>query len=332
MAPPIWRVCGPMSIEADTMMQSTNPILIFGEALVDVFEQEAVVGGAPFNVARHLAAFGLRPVMLTRIGDDAHGALIAAEFARFGMTPEGLQIDRERATGRVTVSMNEHGHSFDIPHGQAFDRIDPAQACACLSRIGAPRYVYFGSLIQRAEMSRAALASVLRHSVAPRYLDLNLRPAAGPVPDYRQLLDGVQILKLNEDELQTMLTWYRGKPCEMPAPSVGIQDAGIAALMRTFGIALMVVTLGEAGAAAFEANGVCLVREAGIAAETLVDTVGAGDAFSSVMLAGQVWGWPLAVSLPRANRFAASICGIRGAVPRDLDFYRTATGLWSELE
>lgn len=313
-------------------MQSANPVLIFGEALVDVFEQEAVVGGAPFNVARHLAAFGLRPVMLTRIGADAHGALIAAEFARFGMTTEGLQIDRERATGRVTVSMNAHGHSFDIPRDQAFDRIDAAEASACLSRIDAPRYVYFGSLIQRDAPARAALGALLSHSLAPRYLDLNLRPAAGPVPDYRALLDGVQILKLNEDELQTLLSWYRGKPCAIPAPSVGIQDAGIAALMREFRIALLIVTLGAAGAAAFEANGVCLVHEAGIAVEALVDTVGAGDAFSSVMLAGQMLGWPLALSLHRANRFAASICGIRGAVPGDLDFYRTVTGPWGELE
>ena len=311
-------------------MKQENAILIFGEALVDVFEHEVVIGGAPFNVARHLAAFGLRPVMLTRIGDDAHGALIAEEFRRFGMTTEGVQIDPARPTGYVTVSMSEHGHSFDIPQGQAFDAICSDDASACVARIGAPHYVYFGSLIQRADISRAALAAVLRASAAPRYLDLNLRPAAGPLPDYRQLLGGVDILKLNEDELQVLLSWYYGRQCGMAAPSVGVCNAEIAALMREFGIASTIVTLGGAGAAAFDADGRCLAHEAGIAIDALVDTVGAGDAFSSVMLLGQIRGWPIDISLRRANLFAAAICGIRGAVPRDLAFYEWWVEQWAE--
>jgi fructokinase len=37
---------------------SQQTIAVFGEALVDDFITEQVVGGAPFNVARNLAAFG----------------------------------------------------------------------------------------------------------------------------------------------------------------------------------------------------------------------------------------------------------------------------------
>ena len=53
----------------------------------------------------------------------------------------------------------------------------------------------------------------------------------------------------------------------------------------------------------------------------LVDTVGAGDSFSAVMIAGIIKQWPLQVTLDRALAFAAKICQIRGATTMDKRFY-----------
>ena len=61
---------------------------------------------------------------------------------------------------------------------------------------------------------------------------------------------------------------------------------------------------------------------------TLVDTVGAGDAYASVFLLGQARAWPLALTLARANEFAAAICGVSGAVPADLAFYQPFISRW----
>jgi fructokinase len=61
---------------------------------------------------------------------------------------------------------------------------------------------------------------------------------------------------------------------------------------------------------------------------TLVDTVGAGDAFSAVFLVGRARGWPLAQTLVRANEFAGAVCCIAGAVPSSLDFYRPFIEGW----
>jgi hypothetical protein len=56
---------------------SAATILLFGELLVDCFPDREVVGGAPFNVARHLIGLvggvGVDPVLVTRIGKDARG-------------------------------------------------------------------------------------------------------------------------------------------------------------------------------------------------------------------------------------------------------------------
>jgi len=61
-----------------------------------------------------------------------------------------------------------------------------------------------------------------------------------------------------------------------------------------------------------------------------VDTVGAGDAFSAVVVAGYAQQWPLARSLDAAAQLAAAVCGVRGAVPEDAAFiehWRARLGL-----
>jgi len=54
---------------------------------------------------------------------------------------------------------------------------------------------------------------------------------------------------------------------------------------------------------------------------TVIDTVGAGDAFAAVFIGGMLLGWPTYLTMSRANTFAAAICGIRGAIPDKPDFY-----------
>lgn len=46
-------------------------VVLFGEVLADIFPDKSVLGGAPFNVARHLEAFGQSPILITRLGNDA---------------------------------------------------------------------------------------------------------------------------------------------------------------------------------------------------------------------------------------------------------------------
>ena len=57
--------------QATAARHSHHTVVIFGEVLFDDFPDGAVLGGAPFNVAWHLQAFGLHPVMISRTGNDA---------------------------------------------------------------------------------------------------------------------------------------------------------------------------------------------------------------------------------------------------------------------
>jgi fructokinase len=59
----------------------------------------------------------------------------------------------------------------------------------------------------------------------------------------------------------------------------------------------------------------------------LVDTVGAGDGFCAVLIAGYLRQRPWIEVLDQASRFASRICGIPGAIP-DNDGIYSALRAW----
>lgn len=306
---------------------SKHTVAVFGEALVDDFVTEQVVGGAPFNVARNLAAFGVATLMVTRIGADSNGALICDEFARFGMSEAALQVDERGATGRVVVERNAGGHRFIILPDQAYDYVDTAPALAALAA-AQPEVIYFGTLAQRHEQSRTALRAMLEATPAQRYLDLNVREGQVTERIAHESLKLADIVKVNEDELKDLFRWYtHTQPGTGAADSPELRDACLT-LMRTFGLQGLIVTLGERGALYFSADGAVAANHECHPPERIIDTVGAGDAFSAVFLLGQAQGWPMALTLARANAFAGAMCGVSGAVPADIGFYAPWIASW----
>ncbi|HSB63012.1 MAG TPA: PfkB family carbohydrate kinase, partial [Thermoanaerobaculia bacterium] len=103
------------------------------------------------------------------------------------------------------------------------------------------------------------------------------------------------------------------------------------ALLATFPCSRVVVTRGASGAVLFTRRGRAVTARVapgyplpGPAA----DSVGAGDAFSAVFLAGLLHGWPAATTLGRANRLGAAICTVPGARPESDSFYEPFRRRW----
>lgn len=105
-------------------MQDQRPIM-FGKVLFDMFPDGSVaLGGAPFNVAWHLQAFGLEPLLISRVGADALGRRVATAMLEWGMDRSGLQIDSAHPTSTVTITFNVGEPEFDIVADRAIDYID----------------------------------------------------------------------------------------------------------------------------------------------------------------------------------------------------------------
>ena len=318
-------------------------IVVVGEALVDVFPDREVVGGAPFNVARNLAGLGAHVTMVTRVGDDAAGRRVADEYERFGIDRHGLQHDATRATGLVHVALGPDGHRFRIAEDAAWDALDVAAALDAIGRVS-PQAVCFGTLAQRASTSREAIVRIVPivgETGAPRFLDLNLRVGDGDrgSADPSHVVHGslllADLVKVNADELAALLAWFVA-PLDGAAVA-GLHSHGSTAradeqavarrLVERFALNGLIVTRGTAGCAAYDGLGEC-VAEAESTAVDAIDTVGAGDAFVAVMLLGRTRGWPMQLTIERATAFAGAVCTLRGAVADDDAFYRVWRARW----
>jgi fructokinase len=283
-------------MRSDVATDPAAPVLVLGEALVDEFRDGAVPGGAPFNVARSLAALGAPVRFVSRIGaDDAAGRLVLDSARRFGLADGEIQRDARHATGRVSVHEEGEGHRFEIHGDAAWDHLaPPAPAPAGI--------VYFGSLAQRHPPSRAAVRAVVKRATGLRLLDLNLRPGSDAPALAAESLMLADWVKLNEDELQRLLRWF---------------EPSLPALMARFALQRVVLTRGAAGYAVHGEGGRPLWAGEGAQPPEVVDTVGAGDAFTAMLLAGLALGRAPRATLHLANRYAAMICGVRGPLPAD---------------
>jgi fructokinase len=296
-----------------------SPLAVLGEALVDEFHDGPVAGGAPFNVARSAAALGAPVHFVSRIGaDDANGRLVRHSAASYGLADAGLQRDATHATGRVSVHEGEAGgHRFEIHADAAWDHLDADAARAHLDGCDAS-LLYFGSLFQRHATSRAALRAVVKPFAGLRLLDLNLRPGTAPLLAAESLMLA-DWLKVNDEELAQLSDWFDADAAD---------DAGrVAALMARFALQRLVLTRGALGWRLYGPGGALLAQGPGVAQPNIVDTVGAGDAFTALLLAGLSLQRDLPATLTLANRYASFICGVRGPLPADplaLQPWRTA--------
>ncbi len=289
-------------------MNSVMPV-IFGEVLFDQFPDGTKhLGGAAFNVAWHLQAFDDQPLLLSSIGDDDNGQEIVHAMQRWGMEVQGLQRNTQCATGQVNVSFSEGGEpAYVIATNSAYDNI----GVEALPDLSQATLLYHGTLALRSQVSRCTLDQLLSRQALPLFLDVNLRAPWYQIEDVRGWLQRARWVKLNQHELLEL------------APAGDNLQQRIEALQQQSGIELLVVTLGERGAIARHRDAQQW-QVAPSASTTVVDTVGAGDAFTARLIHGVLHHEDIGEALIAAQAFASRIVALRGAVPLSKDFYSVA--------
>lgn len=297
-----------------------HKIGIFGEVLADIFPDRSVLGGAPYNVARHLKAFNEHPILISRVGNDDLKDALFQELKKLDMDMSGMQIDPAHPTGQVIVHMKaDHSHEFEIKPNQAYDHIHAGMTHLTILS-GKPDFVYFGTLAQRNNESRSALDTFLMDTQCPRFLDVNLRAPWYDENIIKQSLKYADIVKINDEELTTIYSIFDHT----------LEDDKERALflMNKFDIQQLFITYGKQGAMLLLKNGEQTKVNGSPLPGKLADTVGAGDAFATVCILGILHEWTTDDILNRASDFASAICTIRGAAPETADFYTPFIESW----
>ena len=286
---------------------SSGEVLCVGEVLWDSLPEGLFLGGAPFNVACHLRATGTRVSMVSRVGNDRLGDEVLRRANRYGVGTDLIQVDPLLPTGFVRVHVDERGNgSYEICEPVAWDAIDATETL--LARAARARAIVFGSLAQRNTATRATIErlwKVASHQ-ALMVCDVNLRPPYDDLEVIRASLGMADVVKLSDAELIRLTArfgWGDRDEREM-----------MQGLATMFGCTMVCATRGSRGAALLHDGEYS--EHQGFPAEVR-DTVGAGDAFLAVLLAGLLAGSSDAELLQHANLMGAYVVTQFGALPAD---------------
>lgn len=298
-------------------------VVVVGEALVDLIVADdprhptAWPGGSPANTAISLARLGTAVSFAGRFGNDRFGDLLLANLAVNGVDL-GHVVEADEPTSIAVVTRGPDGAaSYGFHVSGTADWYWTEQELAGLP--GGALAVHVGSLAVALEPGARVLADWFARSRdrCVTSLDPNVRPAlVGPRDAYRPRLESLvaasDIVKVSAEDL----AWVY--PGEDPV-TVACR------WQRDLGPALVAVTFGADGVAAVHSG---LVTRRSAVAVSVVDTVGAGDAFSGGFLhrlaehgrldRARLSDLPadeLAGALDFANKAAAIACTRPGADP-----------------
>ncbi len=311
------------------MSTSDEAVVVWGEVLWDRFPDGDQLGGAPANVAWHLGQARGWAQLVTRVGDDDDGRRAIARLSECVDTSL-IQIDPERATGEVTIAVENGEPRYTMHHGRAWERI----ACTdAVSRAISEAGVFlFGTLSQLAPEGLASWqrAIAAASSTCMRVCDVNLRRTTGgvlagahpgPGNESRPLhvgpkpiepltgehlavfeaITAADLVKVNDRELEALGRW------------LGWSDP-VAGLRSHQGKPRTVVVTHGADGSTLHGDGPAIAIE-GVRAPPGGDNVGCGDAYLAILVLGMTMGWDLETSGRAASRYAAAVAGVRGATP-----------------
>ncbi len=283
-------------------------IVGIGELLWDVYpDGRKVAGGAPFNFAFHCHQLGHPAAIVSRVGDDELGRELRAEVRQLGLSDEFIQTDPKRPTGTVRVTLHAAGvPTYTIAEDVAWDHIEWTSSLSDAAKRA--KAVCFGTLAQRNEVSRGTIREFVRAAFdALVVYDANFRPTVDQ-PDvlFYESVGQCQWLKLNSEELWRLFDNIN--ICEPPRDSLVrvVFDTGMDQRR------LAILTLGERGCDITDWQRTD--RERAVSAN-VVDTVGAGDAFTAAMVCTHLEGRPRRECVRFALHYAARVCEHHGATP-----------------
>ena len=284
--------------------QKSYQVAGIGELLWDLLSGGKQLGGAPCNFAYHASRAGCESFVISALGTDASGDEILARFEKLRLDKTFVQQTSDYPTGTVTVSLDANGiPSYIIHENVAWDNIDWNSSLETLAK--SVDAVCFGSLAQRNVVSHQTILKFLEATRTDcfRVFDINLRQSFYTEAIIIRLLELANILKLNDDELPVVAELLELQ---------GNDDELLTQLMNRFKLKLIALTKGAKGSLLFTENEQSYLE---VPKVKIADTVGAGDSFTAVLVAGLLQNHDLKRIHKTATTVAAFVCTQNGAMP-----------------
>lgn len=280
-------------------------IVGIGELLWDVLPQGKQLGGAPCNFAFHACQVGFDAYIVSTTGMDKDGEEIAQVLNQLEMDKSFVQTTPRYPTGTVTVKLDQAGiPEYTIHENVAWDHIVWGKNLEILA--GDIHAVCFGSLAQRNRISKDTIWKFLEATKKEclRIFDVNLRQSFYTEEIIVRSLEYANILKLNEDELPVVGAYlgFEGKDEDL-----------LNQILDKFQLQLVAYTKGGLGSLLITRHEKSFCEVPFI---EVVDTVGAGDAFTAILVAGVLNELPLKKTHKAATEIAAYVCSQHGATPK----------------
>jgi fructokinase len=302
-------------------MADSDAVICLGEALIDrlgplggdpACDQpvDDRLGGAPANVACGLARLGTTVAFVGRVGGDAIGADFQRLFSQRGVDTSMLQVEPSRPTRIVLVRRSLDGErqfqgfAGDQGDGFADQALQPfaLPSTACWLLVGtiplaSPQSAQ--ALLDAVALARShGIALALDVNWRPTFWDATADPVAGPTQAARSairpLLEQAALIKLAREEA----LWF------FAGDDPGVISSGLPQRPD------VVVTDGAAPVRW------CIGGESGsqpaLSPPQVVDTTGAGDAFTAGLL--HRWLAPVAERLRFAAACGALVCAGAGGI------------------
>ena len=275
-----------------------------GEILWDLLPEGKQLGGAPANFAYHAKCQGEESSVVSAVGEDPLGEEILAYLERINLDTKYIKKDQYHPTGTVEVKLDKNGKPDYIIHTEvAWDNISMTKSVSGLAtKLDA---VCFGSLAQRSEVSAETISQFIEITSTGclRIFDINIRQNFYNSDIIEKSLRLANCFKINEDEFSLIAQMFS---------FTGSEENIVEKFISNFDLKIIALTKGEEGSCLYTNNECSYLKSDPV---DVVDTVGAGDAFTASLCSGLLRDYPLEKIHRQATGLAAYVCTQKGATP-----------------
>ena len=278
-----------------------RPLIIgIGELLWDMLPTGKKAGGAPINFVYHASRLGAESYAISAIGNDSLGDEIMTKIEEINIEHVIERVNFP--TGTVLVKMKDGLPDYTIIENVAWDHIPMTEQIKELAKKA--DVICFGSLAQRSDTSRKTIMTML--SLVPeesfRIFDINIRQSFYSKEIINESLKVSNVFKINDDELELLKELYEMQQSD--------DNELCHWFVERFNLKYMILTAGDSYSKIFTSETSSYIKTPTV---KVVDTVGAGDAFTGAFISSILEGKSLSDSHQAAVDRAAFVCSKSGA-------------------